>query len=79
MQKICYDKLLFLQTSYRVEYGKARIGKPSHQTKKYVYVDNFNLLLYNESRGEDHQIYQNATQRRFRRTLAAHMLSIFVT
>ena len=33
--------------------------------KKHVYVEKIHLFSYNESRGEDNQIYQYAMQRKF--------------
>ena len=56
-------------SAYRVEYGKKRVGKPRqnwiHQTKKYVYVNKFNMFSYDESKQQDDQIMRYAVERKF--------------
>ena len=56
-------------TTYRVEYGKKRIGKPRQnwirETKRFIYVDKQGLFSYTEAKREDDQILQWAKDRRF--------------
>ena len=56
-------------TTYRVEYGKKRIGGPRQnwikETKKFIYVDKQGLFSYSETKREDDQILQWAKARRF--------------
>ena len=56
-------------TTYRVEYGKKRIGKPRQnwirETKRFIYIEKQGLFSYTEAKREDDQILQWAKDRRF--------------
>ena len=56
-------------STYRVEYGKKRIGKPRQnwirETKKYVFIEKKSLFSYNESKEEDDRILKWAKDRDF--------------